>query len=118
MAEVMTRASHTIGFDQPLAVAYKMMRDHGLRHLPVLEAGTIVGVLSQRDLYFVEAGAPVYGSAETVAEAMASVVYSVAPGDQVSEVARTMGEHKYGCAIVVDMKRVVGIFTAKDLEKP
>ena len=31
------------------------MRDHGVRHLPVLDGGQIVGMLSQRDLLLVEA---------------------------------------------------------------
>lgn len=114
MAEVMTPAPHTIGFDQPLARAYKTMRDHGVRHLPVLDAGKVVGVLSQRDLYFVEAAAGVDRGVDEVAEAMASEVYTVAPGDHVSDVARTMGEHKYGCAVVVDAGRVGGIFSATD----
>ena len=91
-----------------------MMRTHELRHLPVLEAGKLVGVLSQRDLYFVEAIAGVERTVESVSEAMASEVFAVAPGDLVSDVARTMGEHKYGCAVVVDRGHVVGIFTATD----
>jgi CBS domain-containing protein len=45
---------------------------------------------------------------------MATEVYAVAPGDLVADVASTMGERKYGCAIVVDRGHVVGIFTATD----
>lgn len=114
IAEVMTKAPHTIGIEQPLARAHEMMREHNLRHLPVLRGGKLVGVLSQRDLYFVEASAGVDVGVDAVAEALASDLYTVAPGERVSEVARTMGEHKYGCVVVVDVGRVVGIFTATD----
>ena len=114
IAEVMTRAPHTIGRDQRLARAHDIMREHGLRHLPVLDGGKLVGVLSQRDLYFVEALAGVDQRLDPVAEAMASEVYVVAPGECVADVARTMGQHKYGCAVVVDQGHVVGIFTATD----
>ena len=58
------------------------------------------------------AGPP--GDVDSVSEAMATAIYSVSPGDRVADVARTMGEHKYGCAIVVDRGHVVGIFTATD----
>ncbi len=110
----MTRSPHTIGRDQKLSRAHDMMRQHGVRHLPVLDGGKLVGVLSQRDLYFIEAIAGVACSVESVSEAMASEIYTVAPGDLVADVARTMGEHKYGCAVVVDRGHIVGIFTATD----
>ena len=50
----MTPQPVTIGRKQPLAIAHRMMRAHGVRHLPVLEHGELVGVVSQRDLYFLE----------------------------------------------------------------
>jgi acetoin utilization protein AcuB len=114
IAEVMTTAPHTIGREQKLARAHDMMRQFGLRHHPVLDGGKLIGVLSQRDLYFVEAIAGVEEVIDSVSEAMASEVYTVAPGDCVADVARTMGLHKYGCAVVVDRGHVVGIFTATD----
>jgi acetoin utilization protein AcuB len=114
IAEAMTPSPHTIGHDQKLSRAHEVMRTHKLRHLPVLDAGKLVGVLSQRDLYFVEAISGVEQSLESVGEAMTSEVYIVAPGDLVADVAREMSEHKYGCAVVVDRGHVVGIFTATD----
>jgi len=115
IAEVMTAAPHTIGRDQKLTRAHDLMRQYGLRHLPVLEGGQLVGVLSQRDLYFDESIAGVDVQMDTVAEAMTSEVFTAAPGDLVANVARAMGEHKYGCAVVVDRGHVVGIFTTSDV---
>lgn len=114
IGEVMTPTPHTIGRDQTLSRAFDMMREYKLRHLPVLDAGKLVGVLSQRDLYFVEAIAGVQRTVDSVSEAMASEIYTVAPTATVPEVARTMGDHRYGCAVVVDHGKVVGIFTATD----
>jgi acetoin utilization protein AcuB len=114
IAEVMTTSPHTIRADEKLARAHDVMREHGLRHLPVLDGGMLVGVLSQRDLYFVEAVGGVDARVDSVAHAMASEIYTVAPGDCVRDVARSMGENKYGCAVVVDRGHVVGIFTATD----
>jgi acetoin utilization protein AcuB len=114
IAEVMTSAPHTIGRDQRLAWAHDVMREHNLRHLPVLEGGKLVGVLSERDLYSVEAIAGTDREIDSVAEAMQGECYTVAPGDLVADVARTMAEHKYGCVVVVDRGHVVGIFTTTD----
>lgn len=114
IAEVMTPSPHTIGCHQRLSLAHDMMREHGLRHLPVLDGGKLVGLLSQRDLYFVEAIAGTDQHMDPVAEAMATDLFVVAPGDCVADVARTMGQHRYGCAVVVDRGHVVGIFTATD----
>jgi acetoin utilization protein AcuB len=50
----MTPTPHTIGQEQTLQVAHDVMREHGVRHLPVLEGGKLVGLLSQRDLHLVE----------------------------------------------------------------
>ena len=47
-------------------------------------------------------------------EAMTSVVYSVAPDATLDEVAATMAEHKYGCAVVMQNQHVVGVFTTVD----
>jgi acetoin utilization protein AcuB len=114
LADVMTQSPHTVGSDQKLELAHAMMREHKLRHLPVLQGGKLVGVLSQRDIYFVESLGGFDESVDKVVEAMASEVYTVAPGDRLADVARTMAERKSGCAVVVDRGHVVGIFTATD----
>ncbi len=114
MDHVMTPQPITIGRDQPLAIAHQMMRDHGCRHLPVLERGELVGILSQRDLYFLETIAGVDLREDKVDDAMSPEAYSVAPNTTLEDVARVMAERKLGCAVVMERERVVGIFTATD----
>jgi CBS domain-containing protein len=114
MAEVMTPQPHTIGLDQTLDVAHRMMRENGVRHLPVLERGVLVGILTQRDLYFLETLAGVKLEEDVVADAMSQDTYAVAPADPVGEVARAMAERRLGCAVVLERGRVAGIFTATD----
>jgi acetoin utilization protein AcuB len=110
----MTASPHSIGVDQPLAVAHEMMRSHGIRHLPVLRAGELVGIVSQRDLYLVETLRDVDPKEATVEEAMTQSVYAVAPNESLARVARTMADKKYGCAVVIEDGDVIGIFTAVD----
>jgi acetoin utilization protein AcuB len=112
--DFMTAMPHTIGRKQTLAVAQERMRASGVRHLPVLEGGRLEGVLSQRDAYFVETLAGATPETVTVEEAMSIDVYTVTPKTPLLEVATAMADHKYGCAVVMEAQRVVGIFTTVD----
>ena len=57
IAEVMTKDVVTVGPGTSLREAAKIMADRWIRHLPVVDGGKLVGVLSQRDLAGVLAGA-------------------------------------------------------------
>lgn len=48
ISEVMTRDPQTVDPDQPLGHALLIMHEQGFRHLPVIEAGRIVGIVSSR----------------------------------------------------------------------
>ena len=109
----MTTMPHTIGKDIELKKAINMMREHRIRHLPVEEAGVLVGVLTDRDIKL--ASSFTHSQELTVEEVMTPDPYTVNPHASVDEVVLTMAEHKYGCAIVKqDNGKVVGIFTATD----
>jgi len=110
----MTGSLHSIGKDQPLAVAHRLMKEHDLRHLPVLEHGKLVGLVSERDLYFLETVAGVNPETERVEEGMSQDVYCVSPETRCSEVVMEMAKHKYGCAVVVQSAKAIGVFTTTD----
>ena len=114
VGDVMTPQPLTIGREQKLITAHKMMAENGVRHLPVLEHGDLVGVLSQRDLYFVETIAGVDKWQDRVDDAMTQDARTFAPTDPLETVARAMTKDKLGCAVVVERGRVIGIFTAMD----
>jgi acetoin utilization protein AcuB len=111
----MTTSPQSIGRDQTLARAHALMREHSIRHLPVLEGGALVGLLSLRDAHLIETLKDVDANTVTVEDAMSSEVYSVSPEAPLDEVAATMAEHKYGCAVVMQNHHVVGIFTTVDV---
>ncbi len=46
----MSKSVVTIEDSEPLTSAIALMKQHGIRHLPVTEDGTIIGVLSVSDL--------------------------------------------------------------------
>jgi CBS domain-containing protein len=49
LAEVMTTAPKTVGPDKSLGYALLMMHENGFRHVPVIENGKLIGVVSARD---------------------------------------------------------------------
>jgi acetoin utilization protein AcuB len=112
--QYMNAAPHSIGRDQPLSVAQERMRAWGVRHLPVLDGGKLVGILSQRDALFVETLRDVDPTKVPVEDAMSADVYIVEPETPLMDVANAMADHKYGCAVITDGPRIVGIFTTVD----
>ncbi len=103
-----------IGRHDLLSTATAQMRARGFRHLPVVDHGKLVGIVSQRDLALAVSLPSEDPSAEQVDEAMSKDVYVVPPDRPVGEVAAKMVECKYGCTVVARDDRVVGIFTTTD----
>jgi acetoin utilization protein AcuB len=110
----MTPTIHTIGADRTLSDAHSLMRKYHVRHLPVLKAGTLVGMVTERDLALVESLPGVHSMTVTVDDAMSPDVLTVGPETPVSVVARRMARAKAGSAVVVKDEHVVGIFTTTD----
>jgi acetoin utilization protein AcuB len=110
----MTPSPHAIGHDQSLKLAHERMQHWGVRQLPVLEGGALVGVISERDIALVAAIAPAAVESTTVAEAMSSEPYAVAPDDDIAQVTEQMAEHGYVCAIVMEQHKAVGAFMTTD----
>jgi acetoin utilization protein AcuB len=110
----MTPTPHSVGKDQPLATAQKLMHDNKCRHLPVLEHGKLVGIVSERDILFVQAIPGVDIHKTTVEDAMTQSVYCVPPEQRLRAVVQDMAENRYGCAVVVEGAKVVGVFTTTD----
>lgn len=104
----------TIGDDQSMLMAHRLMRQERVRHLPVLHQGKLVGLVSDQDLNLVETLSTVDPKLVAISEAMQADPYVVAPDTSLAEVVSTMAERKYGAAVVCDQHKVVGIFTTVD----
>ena len=114
VAEYMTREPQAIDPVASLPSALKVMRTHGIRHLPVTIRDELVGVLSTRDLNLVTTLAQAPPDAITVEDVMSREPYTVTPRTPLYKVARAMAERRIGSAIIVDGGRVVGVFTTVD----
>ena len=114
VAEHMTANPHTIGADQHVVTALQVMRGFGVRHLPVLDDGRLVGFLSDRELPWV-GGA--LDPRLRVSELMNPGPYSASPHTSLAVVARDMADHKIEVVIVLEAGRVVGILTVVDVAR-
>jgi acetoin utilization protein AcuB len=114
VSRFMTADPVSISSDRTLAEAHRLMREKQIRHLPVVDAGRLVGLVSQRDLYLLETLQGVDPDEERVEEAMTAEPFTVSPDALLEDVASAMAEHKYGSAVVVDAGAVVGLFTTID----
>lgn len=110
----MTPSVHTIALESTLPKARDLMRQHGIRHLPVLDGGKLVGLLSDRDLARLEGFPMIDFDLVSVPDAMSTELFTVSPDAPARDVARTMHERRYGSAIVAEGSAVLGIFTTTD----
>ncbi|HRK08018.1 MAG TPA: CBS domain-containing protein [Pseudobdellovibrionaceae bacterium] len=113
----MTVLPHTIGADQSLSKAEKMMSELRVRHLPVLDGGKLVGILTDRDVRLVESFRDVDPEKVSVQEAYTPDPFVTSPNTPLNQVCSEMAAHKFGCALVVDNHKLVGIFTWVDALK-
>ena len=86
--EYMTPSPYTIAPNRSLSAAHQAMRDHQVRHLPVIEHGHVVGVVSQRDLALIESLPGVNPTDVRVEEAMVRDVFTVPPEMPIGEADR------------------------------
>ncbi|MBY0415734.1 MAG: CBS domain-containing protein [Bdellovibrionales bacterium] len=107
----MTTTPLTINVELNLLHAKKVMQDHHIRHLPVMEHGEVVGIISEKDIDFIQTFSGVDLKSELVKNAMTSDPYIVETNAQLDEVCQYMAKNKFGSVLVQDNKKLVGIFT-------
>jgi IMP dehydrogenase len=104
----------TIRPDQTLADARELMTRHRISGIPVVEAsGTLVGILTNRDVRFAE------NPAQPVSELMTSQnLATVKEGVSQEEAQRLLHQRRIEKLLVVDANfRCTGLITVKDIEK-
>jgi acetoin utilization protein AcuB len=121
VADRMTRPAITIGWAEPLAAAAGLMAEHGIRHLPVVEAdGRLIGILTESDVRQMLASERVRHIEDVpptliVGAAMSVDPVSIAPDTRLSVAVEIMYERKLSALPVVDRDAVIGIITESDI---
>ncbi|MBZ5589490.1 MAG: CBS and ACT domain-containing protein [Acidobacteriia bacterium] len=103
--------------DATLASTYSLMREHGIRHVPVVRQGKLVGVVTDRDLRLATSALSTkpFSPKARIEKVMSQPAQTADPLDPVEEAARTMRQLKIGCLPVMSGADLVGIVTGLDL---
>ncbi len=122
--DYMTKTVVTIHPEDYLVDVRKSMQDLGVRHLPVLDGGKLVGIIS---LNTIRDAAPSKAtdlsiheihyllSKMKVREVMKKDVVTCGPDDHVEDIAKIMQSKRIGAIPVVDKGQLVGILTNDDM---
>ena len=134
--DVMTRSVVSVGRNTPLKDVAQALIDHGISGVPVLDEGTVLGVVSEADLLVKEQGPDAIhhrrfarflgesrGSREqlvklgaiTAAEAMTAPAITIESFRPLHEAAAVMTARRVNRLPVVDDGRLVGIISRADL---
>lgn len=122
--EIMAKDIEVVDRNDNLRTVEERMAAKQLRHLPVLEQGEVVGMVTQRDLFkaamssamgYGEKAQQAYLQSVRVKEIMVYPVVTIAPDTSVAAAADMMINRGIGCLPVVDNQQLVGIVTKTDL---
>jgi acetoin utilization protein AcuB len=114
----------TVTPEDPVTVAVKLMREKDVRHLPVVDKGALVGILSDRVIKdYLPSEATTLDIFELhyllgqvkVGKIMRAPVFSAPPDTPVEEAALLLHDHQISCLPVVEAGKVIGIITDKDM---
>jgi CBS domain-containing protein len=124
-ADIMTRDVITLTAGADLTLADDLMKLERIRHLPVVDGGKLVGLVSHRDI--IKAHARLLAKATAVSatpgkhvvfvgvnEMMQRDVKTIAPTMPAKDAAGLILENRLGCLPVVDGDALVGIVTEVD----
>lgn len=123
VAEFMSRDPITIGPDDNLANARKIMFERGIRHIPVVGIeGELVGLVSQRDVLSAEDSSVLNEESSradqdqyvAISSIMTAPVKTVGETADLRATAIRMQKNKLGCLPVVNNNVLVGIITDSD----
>jgi CBS domain-containing protein len=113
VGDFMSRELVTVKESDDLALAEQMLRLGGIRHLPVVRGGMLVGLLTQRDLLRSAMSRP--AKTTQAADVMTREPVTVRPTTSLVHAARIMLSNKFGCLPVCSEDgTLVGIITEAD----
>jgi len=125
VSDIMQTKIVTISAGERLSTVEDIMTLGGVRHIPVVRGGQLVGVVSERDLLRVSLSNLNQNGSEArraflhaveIERVMSGPAIVIDPGAAVEDAARVMADRKIGCLPVVDdSDALVGLVTETDV---
>lgn len=123
IASMMKRTVITVAHDASIEEAGRVMRENGIRHLPVVAGGNVVGILSDRDVAlastFTSKTDQDLGNVTAPDVSVESVMTRdpavLQPTDSLTRAIQTCVQHKIGAFPVIERGELVGIISLIDL---
>lgn len=122
--EIMMGSPVTLAPNDTLDSANDVISLGRIRHLPVLENGKLVGLISERDLMgaaanrifgFKQATRSALLKTQLVKKIMKKRIVTVTPATPIEDAARLMAEKKIGCLPVISDGALVGLITTTNV---
>lgn len=122
--EIMATNVAVVDRNDNLGQVEELMAARGIRHVPVIEAGHVIAIVTQRDLFkaamssamgYGEKARKAFLHSVRVKEIMTYPVVTVAPETPVNEAVDLILQKGIGCLPVVSEARLVGLVTKTDL---
>lgn len=124
VARRMMRNPVVVEEEDSMKKAMDVLKEQGIRHLPVVKGHKLVGIVTERDIKQASPSTAteleireIYYLLDKVKmkQIMTRRPYTVSPNDTIEEAALMMREKKIGCLPVVEGGKLVGILTETDI---
>ncbi len=127
ITEIMTTDFKTVGANELLNVAEDILFSNQFKHLPVVQKGKLVGIISKTDIKRMSF-ADEFGSSEfeadqeifkmlTVSQVMVNKPFTLNIDASIKDVAEVLSKKEFRSIPIMNKDEVVGIVTTKDLIK-
>jgi acetoin utilization protein AcuB len=126
--ELMTSQVFTVDTHDMIDRVFFLIHYEKVRHIPVLEKGKVVGMVSDRDMYKAlgpksnsnaiegnKAGTELHVVPKKVQNIMRRGIISISPETLASEAASLMADNKIGALPVIKNGKLVGILSSTDI---
>ena len=119
--DVMTEDVRTVGPDEDARVAYQKFIELGAHHVPVVEDGVAIGIISSSDFrgmihhHGASTSADVVFGGRQVRSVMTPNPVSLPPDASIETAASTMLDKEFHALLVVEDDKLLGIITSHDL---
>lgn len=126
VSEIMTTNLITLSSNDKLETAEQLFKKHNIRHIPIVDDGQIVGMLSYSDLLRLcfadvtnnefKIDVFIY-EMFSIKQLMAKNVTMVSPNTTIKKVAQMLVEKEFHALPIVDEGELLGIVTSTDLSR-